>query len=1546
MLLSRLLHDSNNFILLNSFMRRFLSLNILALLSLCNVCMAADPSVRFHGESVSSPESGGRAALSTLELRPQTLQPQYSIIDPTMSRPARMPLKAGDGTTLYGELTYSASMDDIENPETAIQWGLYSFPAQENTTFTKLAVHNTLCANGGGAYRKGKLHFTSYYEDMGGDLGYLYFCTMDLATYEIDRKALVADAYSSIAADMTYDPVGDMLYAVSFDPADYNLTSYILATIDIETGYATTIGNVDRMSAIACDNIGQLWGVRYSDGKLVKIDKLSASVTEVGDTDVIPIYNGSATFDLQTGKLYWTTCARATQVSALYEIDTATGKAGLISTFSDQEQVAALYVPRADDITLLNPLTGMNASFSGASTEGTLSVTAPSTDKNGNAIQGDITVAGYVDGALKFSRPVAPGATISEPVVLEQGPHTFEAVGTHPIAGRTERATLNFYVGYDGPAAVTDLAIERIDDTHARLTWTTPSVGANGGTINPSLVYYKIVRMPDAVVVNDEATGNEFVDEISSGILRPYYYQITGIYRNIEGATATSAAVEFGKPAELPYMQTFDTMDDYRTFMIYDNNKDTSRPNEGIWGWYQSKQCAAYKYHTFYAGDDYLITPGMYFDKSKSYKLKFKACSDGAPLYPERLEVVMGHGCRPADLKTVLMPPTDIIEEDFAPYEIVINIAESGNYYIGFHAVTQRGQYWLFLDDIEVSYGPSVAAPGTVTAFSARPGSEASTVDLSFTVPTVDYAGNGLTSVTSVKILRDNGLVGTVTDGVAPGKEMTWTDTSVPAGRHTYTAIAVNENGDGNPVETSCYAGLDIPSAPESVTHVTENGTDAVITWTPVTTGANGGSVGYESLTYMITDQNGNIIAKNIIGTTYTDTSIDTSAGQRSIYYFVHAANTAGIGAGTGSDFITYGEPYRDSFAESFAGGKFTTADWIMSVIVPTPYHNDFYGRFWGFEHARTDRGPRPEAQDGDNGYLIAYTDFLNVETRMISPKINVAGLNNPVLSFWFYHYYNPDTTNGYSNPNETMDVEIYADGEYKSLLSEPIKLINGNGWYRYDLLLKDAVSDKDFQIAFHTHNYISYDMHIDNITVHDVLDNDLALTDFTVPSMVSVNSTREIEVTVFNNGSLPTQDFTVELYRDGKLWKTASPSKVLAFADEETFSFSVTPDITEAGKTYSFKALVNFGADMYPSDNESGVVQCNIPSNNLPVPGNLGGDAVNGGVALYWDDPEEPSDGEVTEGFEAYDPFTISNAGEWTLTDMDNSLTYTISNSSSESGDYEYPNAGYQMAFQIFNPVMAGITSHLWVPYLGNQMAVCFDAVECDNNDWLISPQVKGGTKVTFMARSVVSNYGLEKFKFCYSTTDTETTSFTPVGDVISVPADEWTRYEFTLPDDAVYFAINCVSSDAYALLVDEVTYYSANPVILDFKGFNVYRDGVRINDEILEESNFTDTGIDPSLTYSYAVTAVYDKGESALSAPFAFNLSGLSSVTGETAKVTVIGHTLHISGADGNHVSVHSVSGVTCFSDVVADSVSIDLLGGIYVVTVGSRNIKAVVK
>lgn len=1235
--------------------------------------------------------------------------------------------------------------------------------------------------------------------------------------------------------------------------------------------------------------------------------------------------------------------------TGLYEINISTGEASLISAFANGEAISCLYIPQADDITMLNPPTDLTTNFQGSNTTGEISIKAPSTDKSGNILTGDVTVSAYVDGMLMFSIPVAPGGTVTRNVTLEQGVHTLEAICTHPTAGKSERVQTQFYVGTDGPAAVSNLTLTKKDDRTAHLTWDTPTEGEHGGTINPALVYYKIVRMPDGVMLTDEATGNEYDDVISSDLLREYTYHVTSYYRDVEGGTTVSNGVKFGQPWTIPYKETFDTMDDFRTYIVINNNPDPERPQEGIWGWYQTEQCAMYRYATFYDGDDYLITPALHLEANQTYKLRFKARS--GRYYPETLEVLLGRGTNISDFTTTLMPRTDIICSDiindskFNDYECIINISETDDYCIAFHAVTIKGQFYLYLDDVEVVFGPSALAPDVVSTLNATPGSKATEIDVEMGAPTKDVNGNTLSGLTAVKVFRDNELVHTFSNP-APGATLKFTDTVTKNGFFTYSAIAENENGEGNPTETKVYAGSDLPEAPGNVTHTTANGRDAIITWTAPTKGINGGSISYEPITYVITDQYDNIIAKDVKETTYTDTNIDTSDGQRNMFYFVHAANSAGVGDGNASGFITYGEPYKDAFAESFAGNKFTTQDWMVTVITPSPYMNDFYGRYWDFTHVRTDHCPNPTPQDGDGGMIIAHTDYIGVSSRLISPKINVSGLKNPVLSFWFYHYYKP---NDYSDPKETMQVEAFVDGEFTALLEKPIMLINGNGWYRYDFTLKNFVGSKDFQIAFRTNNYLSYDMHIDNITVHDVEDNDLSISAFDVPSMVAIGSTREITVTVANEGVNDATGYTVELYRNNELIDSRTATEPLAFAKEATYKFEVSPQITEMGNTFTYKAVVNYSADSKTANNTSEEKKLTVPTNNLPTVTSIKAQGTGTGIELKWEEPEIPVGGQITEGFEGYEPFTISNFGDWALADLDGSLTYTISNGASETGDYDYPNAGYQMAFQIMNPKAAGIASKLWEPYLGNQMAVCMAAAETSNNDWLISPEVKGGTKVSFMARSVVADYGLEKFWFCYSSTDREASSFKQMGTVNAVPAGDWTRYEFTLPDDARYFAINCVSEDTYSLLIDEITYESTSGNMLEFLGYNIYRDGVKLNSQPLEDGMYTDNDVTTDRNYTYNISAVYDKGESALSAPVTVNTSSTGIETVTTASqpsLYVIGRTLYVKNAAGSRVRVSNVSGQTFYNAPVSENEAITLPKGIYIVSVNDNVTKIILK
>ena len=1444
-------------------------------------------------------------------------------------------MRAGDGTTIYGELIYS----DLWNTDDdgVLDWGVWSFPAQANTTISKLHIHNTLQANGGGAYHNGKLYFTSYYEGPEG-LWYLYFCVLDVNTWQmVEQIALPNDMYSSIALDMTYDPVSKQLYSVAY--VDEYGEDYNLSVMDIETGKATSIASIDRMSFIACDVTGEMYGVRYSDGMFCKINKQNGYLTEIGTTGITPYMVASGTFDNQTGKLYWTTNERSTEGSGLYEIDVKTGKATLISNFPNNEMFTCLYIPRAESEYRLSDVTNFTANFNQAST-GTISVTAPSTDINGNAINGNVTVVVYDNDQLLFSLPAAPGETITQTVTLDNGAHKLEAMAIHATAGKSQKKVINVFIGTDGPAAVGNLTLTRLLD-RATLTWDTPTVGEHGGEIKQNLVYYNIYRMPGNELVAEDVDGNTWSERITNKIYREYYYEVVGFYKGVQGATAKSNKVAFGEPQAIPFSMTFDTMDDYKNCIIYNANQD-----DGYWGWYQQYQCAAYKYDTFNQADDWLVMPAVKLEAGQSYKLKYKARSYGGFLYPERMEVKLGKGQEISDFTVTLVEDMSYPHDSYKEYEAIINgIEETGAYFVAFHATTTRGEYWLYLDDVKIVDGPASAAPGLAEDFTVTPAPAAAlATKVSFTAPTKDFTGNTLSEITKITVYRDNEVIKSYGSTI-PGTKLSFDDNGAKQGFNTYKIVCSNSNGDGNPIEVKCWAGIDVPEVPTEALHTTENGTHAIVSWVAPTQGVNGGSLDYSKLTYTVTRNDGVTVATGLSETRFVDTTIDTTEGQKNVYYEITAVNEAGTSTKAKTHFLVYGNPYLGEYHESFKNGKVETTPWVIEVVNESL--NPGAIPYW--QVVTKGANPVVEAQDADNGLVTCTRNTPWAASRIISPKLQKGDIKNPVLSFWMYHYYNPDLENGWSTDQDIMQPEVFVDGKYTNLTEKPLFLINGNGWYKYEILLNEYVADKVFQIAFCGTSGTGYNMHLDNIAVTNVFDNDMRIAGFDLYERLAVGTSRDITVTVRNQGAVAASGYKVVLYRNGEIFKEAEGTKTLKFSEEETFLFPVSATIFDAGNEYKYTAEVIYNGDEDTSNNKAEEKTIEVPAPELPGVTDLNAVMNDGKVELTWGEPASPSaNGTTIEGFENFEAFTTTDFNDWTLFDIDALETYGISNENSESGIYEYPNACLQMAFMAFNPLKARITHKLWTPFSGNQMAVAFASVGGQNNDWLISPEIKGGQTVSFYAKTPSLYYGEEPFYFCYSTTDSLYTSFKPLSDLEKVPYGSWVQYSYTLPEDAKYFAINYVGNEQFALFIDDIEYESMNPMLLELQGFNVYRNNELITPSIVEDFMYTDeTKLASGKSFTYRVSAIYDKGESALSNEVTvIGTSGINDLE-SLHMLFVDGTTLYIKNAEGKMASVNAVNGINYYNGIIENNIkAINLHPGVYAVTVDGVITKIVIK
>ena len=175
-----------------------------------------------------------------------------------------------------------------------------------------------------------------------------------------------------------------------------------------------------------------------------------------------------------------------------------------------------------------------------------------------------------------------------------------------------------------------------------------------------------------------------------------------------------------------------------------------------------------------------------------------------------------------------------------------------------------------------------------------------------------------------------------------------------------------------------------------------------------------------------------------------------------------------------------------------------------------------------------------------------------------------------------------------------------------------------------------------------------------------------------------------------------------------------------------------------------------------------------------------------------------------LSDGFENYPNFAL-NFPPWTQYDGDVSPTYSISG-------VTFPNQGYTGSFIIFNP--AGCSPSLAGtpidPHTGEKGAYCFAATTPPNNDWLISPQLNlnGNGTLSFWAKTYSSSYP-EWFKVLYSTTTNNYSAFTnylagsPTTYIVAPTT--WTQYTYTLPQNAKYFAVQCVSNDAFIFMVDD---------------------------------------------------------------------------------------------------------------------------------------------
>jgi M6 family metalloprotease-like protein len=336
---------------------------------------------------------------------------------------------------------------------------------------------------------------------------------------------------------------------------------------------------------------------------------------------------------------------------------------------------------------------------------------------------------------------------------------------------------------------------------------------------------------------------------------------------------------------------------------------------------------------------------------------------------------------------------------------------------------------------------------------------------------------------------------------------------------------------------------------------------------------------------------------------------------------------------------------------------------------------------------------------------------------------------------------------------------------------------------------------------------------------------------------VVYSGSESQVEITNLKIGTLY-HIKAFDFFEDGLVYQTNAPtlSETTVFADV-TFTFTVTDanaapienaTVTCGNSTAQTNALGKASITM-PHSFSFVVYSVTLPSFK-PVWGKQTGTS-NRSITIALENGEiaEPQIVETTvtgsnaniawnpvidENFTNYEPFAL-NIPNWTYVDNDKTQTFALF-----GAEIAFPNEAYTGAFIVMNPYVAEGLEIPTLPYSGNQFLGCVDANGRANDDWLISPQitVTGTTWLSLMAASYTDYYGLERMRILVSENGTNLSEFQPIseGNYITVPLG-WNMYKYDLSayvGKKIHFAINCVSNDAFMLMLDNIKVTNEEPV------------------------------------------------------------------------------------------------------------------------------------
>lgn len=1404
--------------------------------------------------------------------------------------------------------------------------GVYELATESGGTFTKISVSQSSISTDYGAVTVGNVFYAFSANETPWFSNYIIEA-FSMDTFDRIPMTTADIGKTSVASALVYDDSTGKTYGCFFKSS----SGFQFGTIDLpelpDASYkptVTPIADVEgRWSAMAMNGSGELFAVDATSGMLLRVDKTTGVVTGIGDTGLTTTLQSSAVIDKSTGKMYYSHTQAYNDVK-LYEIDLSTGQASLVADWENNPQVTFMYIPVSspDPEGVPQAPVNLKASFPEGALSGTITFDVPAQTALGEQGTGEVgwklavNDVSYAEGITSF------GNSVSVPVNVEgRGLYSFSVCLTNGT-GSSEEAVTTVFAGLGTPSAPGNPAAVLADGT-VTVTWDAVTTTADGGYFDASQIRYNVWRIDgdNRICIGEWLNRTNATDRIGEPEDNiSYVYAIEAFYRTdetVKSEPAMTNPIVIGFP-EPPYVQEFNTSDAVSEFTILNSNGDPF-----TWKYFRGRMRMQVTGTTPYPMDDWLITPSFRLEKGKMYPVEVDL--EGNIGYSEIAEIKAGRSATVEGMALTVMSPT-VLTDHTETYTGYIIPQQTGAHCLGIHAMTGENCFYIFADNIRIGAGTSAAVPAAVSNLTVTPDySGEPRCTLVFTLPAFTAEGNPLDRVKTVKILRD----GTMISEAAPeSSEVVFTDTDVAAGYHTYSVVATNDDGDGIATSARVFVGVGVPAIPAgaSVKEIEEGVVS--VTWNPVTTDQDGNTLNPALVTYKVYDfGTGELMADDVAGTSVTFAGAKPGE-QVWGEYAVYAVTSAGQSITSGrTGMIPVGKPYAIPYSESFPDGRVSNLCGMFTA--------DLGGRW----EIMTDCDMTGlDASDHDNGYAAMVGNTVGSSAAIYSGKIDLRDAESPVLTFRAFDQY----ANGNFNDN-TVEVQIDGGEGFKPVRTFTICDLDpasgGNHWAKAVMSLADFTGKIICYRLLVSENVYTYTM-IDDIRVHERLAQDLDLRNIEAPGMVAQNEPFTISVDVENLGSEPADGWSVELYADGTPVDSRQGEMLAPDARcEVDFRLSHSPMHNER---VEYSARIIYSSDGNLLNNESEIKAVSLRKNYLPAPtmpvySRLGND-----VSLSWEKPDLSRilPAGFRDTFEDYPGFLTDGIGDWTITDVDGGIIGSLG-----TGDIPgIPDNVGPAAFFTLDVSGGGeegkLAAHSGVKYIASMFLK--DKSQAD--DWLISPELCGAEQtITFFAKSYHATY-CENIEVLVSETGTETGDFEKIAE-FSKLSTAWTEFAVSLPSGSRYFAIRNVTAGGFMLMVDDISFIPAGePEALEIVGYNVYLDGVKLNDVPVRDLHFSHSQ-ESDVSQGYTITCVYDKGESGPSA-LAAQVGGISQGTLWSADVRAGKGEIIVSNPAGNNVEIISLAGIVIYNGTPGSDMRIPALPGIYIVKVAGVVAKLIVK